>query len=141
MIIVDANVLLYAVNTSAPLHPPTRKWLERALNANEPVGFTWLVLLAFTRISTLSSLTDRPMSVGECLDVVDEWLSAPAATVIHPTSRHFAVLRGLLVEAGTAGNLTNDAHLAAIAIEHGAQICTFDRDFARFGVSVIEPPT
>ena len=142
MVVVDANVLLYAVNRSSPNHASARRWLERALNGDEAVGFSWLVLLAFVRISTLSAFADRPLTAGEAFDFVDEWLEAPAATVLHPTSRHAGMLRTLVTASGTAGNLTNDAHLASMAIEHGASVCTFDRDFERFtGLRVVRPPT
>ncbi len=132
MVIVDANVLLYSANESMPQHASARAWIEEALNGDEPIGFSWIVLLAFLRIVTLPALSPQPLSVGDAFGLTDDWLSAHAATVVHPTARHSAVLHGLLAEAGTAGNLVTDAHLAALAIEHGARICTFDRDFARF---------
>ncbi len=132
MIVVDANVLLYAVNSAASHHRRARSYLESALNGDEPVGLTWMSLLAFIRVATLSGLTVRPLTAGTAFEIVEAWLTAPAATVLGPTSRHAGLLKGLLTEAGTAGNLTNDAHLAAIAIEHGARLCTFDRDFGRF---------
>jgi toxin-antitoxin system PIN domain toxin len=140
VVVVDANVLLYAVNRSSSNHESARRWLERALNGDEPVGMTWMVLLAFVRISTLAAFAARPLSAADAFGFIDDWAAAPAATIVQPTSRHAGVLRSLVTEAGTAGNLTNDAHLAAIAIEHSASVCTFDRDFQRFaGVRVVRP--
>jgi hypothetical protein len=140
VVVVDANVLLYAVNEDAPHHEAASRWLESALNADEPVGFAWIALLAFLRVATLVGMTEQPLAVGDALDLIDDWLAAPAAAVVAPTSRHAGVLRGLLLSSGSAGNLTNDAHLGALAVEHGARICTFDRDFTRFdGVSSFAP--
>jgi toxin-antitoxin system PIN domain toxin len=140
MVVVDANVLLYAVNLDAPNHETARRWLERALAGDEPVGFAWLVLLAFVRIATLRAVSPRPLTVEQALDVVEAWLESPAGSIAAPTSRHLAIFRALLAESGTAGNLASDAHLAALAVEHGARVCTFDRDFERFvGITVERP--
>ena len=132
MVLVDTNVLLYAVNRRLPQHRPARRWIEAALSGDEPVGLAWMALLAFVRIVTRPALSPRPLTADAAFDLVDAWLSAPAATVVAPTTRHAALVRGLLSESGTAGNLVVDAHLAALAVEHRARICTFDRDFARF---------
>ncbi len=132
MLLVDANVLLYAVNADAPRHLEARAWLTEQLVGSNPVGFAWVALLAFLRVSTLPGLSPRPLPVQDALDVVADWLDAPASTTVQPTARHPTILRGLLLEAGTAGNLTTDAHLAALAIDHGATICSYDRDFERF---------
>ncbi len=132
MLAVDANVLLYAVNTDAAEHHVARRWLEERLSGREPVGFSWIVLLAFVRVGTRGGVLPQPMSVAEAFDHVEEWLAQPSAVVLHPTRRHVALLRGLLEPTGTAGNLSSDAHLAALATEHGAVVCSFDRDFARF---------
>lgn len=140
MVIVDANVLLYAVNESAPHHAAARTWIEGALNGDEPVGFAWVVLLAFLRLGTMSAVSPRALTIEDAFTVVEAWLGAGPATVVQPTSRHTAVLRSLLSEAGTAGNLVADGHLAALAVEHGARICSFDRDFAGFrGVTLFTP--
>lgn len=140
MKVVDANLLLYAVNADSPRHRKARAWLEQALTASETLGLTWAVLLAFLRLSTRSAVFPRPLLVEEALDLVESWLAQPCAMVLEPTPRHLAVLRDLLSPLGTAGNLTSDAHLAAIAIEHGADLCSTDRDYARFpGVRWVDP--
>lgn len=132
MVIVDANVLLYAVDSAAAHHERSRSWLEAALSGTEAVGLAWVALLAFIRISTSPVILPTPLSSEQAVEQVQSWLGAPAAVVSQPTSRHAGVLAGLIREAGTAGNLTTDAHLAAIAIEHGAAIVSYDRDFGRF---------
>lgn len=140
MLLVDANVLLYAVNEDAPLHDRSRRWLNRALNADEAVGFAWIALLAFLRLSTRPGLFPRPLDVGRATETVDLWLAQPPSVVLNPTPRHGSLLRGLLEGIGSGGNLVNDAHLAALAVEHGAEIVSFDSDFSRFpGVQWAEP--
>ena len=132
MKIPDLNVLLYAVDESAPRHAPARIWLERQLSGSETFAFAWIVLLAFVRLVTNPRVFGAPLDVEEALDLVDSWLEQPNAVVLHPTDRHGALLRELLAPLGAAGNLTTDAHLAALAVEHGAELCSADRDFARF---------
>ncbi len=140
MKLVDANVLLYAVNRDTKHHSAAREWLDRSLAGAGTVAFTWLALTAFLRISTHTAVFPKPLTVDEACDVVDQWLAQPTAVVLEPTRRHATVLRGLLDTAGTAGNLVNDAHLAAIALEHRATVVTFDRDFSRFGGVRVEIP-
>jgi toxin-antitoxin system PIN domain toxin len=138
---VDANVLLYAVNEDAPLHARARAWLDAALVGREPVAFSWVVQLAFLRLATHGAVFPQPLTLGQASDVLEAWLSQPAAVVVEPTARHLSVLRGLLASLGTAGNLVNDAHLAALAIERGARVVSFDGDFRRFtGVEWEAPP-
>jgi toxin-antitoxin system PIN domain toxin len=132
VVVVDANVLLYAVDTESSHHKPSRSWLDGSLGGSEAVGLAWVALLAFIRIGTSPGILPTPMSADEATEQVQTWLGAPAAVVAEPTARHADLLRGLLRETGTAGNLTTDAHLAALAIEHGADIVSYDRDFARF---------
>lgn len=132
MKVVDANVLLYAVNEDAAHHVAARSWLDDALSGDETVAFTWLVLLAFIRLSTSRMVYDAPLATARALELVDLWLSAPAAIVVAPGPHHPSLLRIALMQAGSAGNVVNDAHLAAIAAEIRAGIVTFDRDFQRF---------
>lgn len=139
MRLVDANVLIYAVNSSQRQHEPAFTWLTSALSGSETVGLPWNSLLAFIRVATNPRIFAEPLSVDDALSIVHSWLSSPAAVVVDPSPRHLAVLSELLTTAGTAGNLTTDAHLAALAKEHQADVVTFDRDVERFGVKVVVP--
>jgi len=138
--LVDANVLLYAINVDARHHVLSRRWLDDALSGATTVGFSWVVLLAFIRLATKVDLFPRPLVVDDALDRVDRWLAAPPAVVVEPTVDHARILRRLLDEVGTGGNLANDAHLAALAIGHRATVVSFDRDFGRFGSVTWELP-
>ena len=140
MTLVDANVLLYAVNSTSPQHRTAKAWLDDALSGDTRLGLPWLSLLAFLRIATHPSLFPRPLTVGQALEIVDLWCEAP--NVVHPEpSRGFAAAFARTMRAGSApGNLVNDAYLAALALDHGASVATFDRDFARFSdVEVVVP--
>jgi uncharacterized protein len=128
----DVNLLVSAVDESSPRHEPARAWVEDRLSGTETFALAWVVLLAFIRLTTSSRVFQSPLTTRHALDLVDGWLAQPCATVVHPTSRHAAVLGELLEPLGTAGNLTTDAHLAALAIEHGAELCSTDMDFSRF---------
>ena len=134
MKIVDANVLLYAVNSDGRHHAAARGWLDNALAGNETIGLPWLCLIAFTRLATHHSVFPRPLSSDEALDRVAAWLGAPAAQPCSPGAHHVRFWRQALQEVGTGGNLVNDAHLAALAAEYRATVVTFDTDFARFAV-------
>ena len=140
MNVVDANVLLYAVNSSASRHDEARSWLDRSLSGRATVGFSWIVLLAFLRLSTKTGLFPSPLPVDGALARVRAWLEQPPSVVLEPTPRHLHVLSGLLVDSGTGGNLTSDAHLAALALEHHGTVVTYDSDFGRFpGVKWQQP--
>lgn len=128
----DLNLMLYAIDAESPRHEPAREWVEETLSGTEPVGFAWTVLLGFLRLSTNPAIFVSPLAVEEALDILDGWLAQPPARVVHPTPRHASLLRELLEPLGAAGNLTGDAHLAALALEHGAELCSCDTDFARF---------
>jgi toxin-antitoxin system PIN domain toxin len=128
----DVNLLLYAVDESSMHHERAKPWLESTLSGTEEVGFAWSVLLGFVRISTNPVAFGQALTADEALDFTDDWLDRSVATVVHPTNQHAAVLRRLLSPIGTAGNLTTDAHLAALAIEHGAELLSRDADFSRF---------
>jgi toxin-antitoxin system PIN domain toxin len=127
----DVNVLLYASNSHGKEYEAARDWLGNTLAGSEPVGFAWLAVVGFVRLST-GSVFEQPLSLSESLQVVEGWFAAPAAQVISPTARHLTLVRALLEPLGQAGNLTNDAHLAALSIEHRGVVCTADRDFGRF---------
>ncbi|MDP9408755.1 MAG: type II toxin-antitoxin system VapC family toxin [Actinomycetota bacterium] len=140
MKLLDVNLLLYAVDASAPGHHRAKEWLEEVLSSGETVALPWVVLLAFVRLTTRAALFAHPLTADEALDIVDGWLALPNTTVVHPGPRHAALLRELLAPFGTAGNLTTDAHLAALAREHGATLCSRDADFSRFpGVRWLDP--
>jgi len=140
MKLVDANVLLYAVNTDAAAHEPARRWVDAALSGADTVAFAWVALLAFVRLSTKVGLFPAPLTVDDSMDRVDAWLSAGPAVVVEPTTRHAAVVRELLRSVGVGGNLVSDAHLAALALEHRCSIVSFDNDFSRFpGVEWVRP--
>lgn len=132
MKLLDLNLLLYAVDEASPHHDVARPWVEATLSGPETVALTWSVLLGFVRLSTRATVFEEPLEAEEALDLVDGWLAQPPTTVVHPTDRHAAVLRSLIAPLGTAGNLTTDAHLAALSIEHGAELCSADADFTRF---------
>lgn len=132
MKLVDANVLLYAVNSDAPLHRQAKHWLEATLSGTETVVLAWSVILGFLRLATRAGLFRVPVSPDMALALVDGWLARPQVEIVNPGPGHFVILRRLLDAVGTAGNLTMDAHLAALAIENGAELCSCDADFARF---------
>ena len=140
MIVVDANVLIYAAVADSSHHEKSRRWLERTLSGSETVGLAWGAILGFLRITTRPGISRRPMSPRQAFEYVDQWLELPNVRLVSPGEYHWQILRNLLIESGTAGNLTSDAHLAAIAIEHGGSICSTDHDFLRFpGVRLINP--
>lgn len=140
MRVVDANVLIYAVNKDTPHHEDSKRWLELALNGADTVGFTWNAMLAFIRLTTHPAIFSNPLSVDEATGQLERWLSSPNAKILEPGASHLATLATLLNQAGAGGNLTNDAHLAAIAMENRASLATFDNDFSRFpGVSWTSP--
>jgi uncharacterized protein len=140
VLLVDANVLLYGVNGAAREHAAARGWLDDALSGAEAVAFAWTVVLAFLRLSTHPAVFAQPLKVEEAASVAEAWLGAAPSIVLEPTRRHLPLLRGLLGQAGAGGNLVSDAHLAALALEHGATVVSFDRDFERFdGVATLRP--
>jgi uncharacterized protein len=132
MLVPDLNVLLYATNSTSSQHLACRHWLQSALSGDVPVGLSWHVLLGFLRLSTKAVVFARPLTVIEAFDVIEAWRAQPASVDVYPTDRHAEVLRGLLTKTGTGGNLTSDAHLAALAMTHGATLVSCDHDFARF---------
>jgi uncharacterized protein len=140
MRIVDANVLLYAVNSASEHHNSCKRWLDGALSGADTVGLAWVPLLAFVRLATKHGLFPRPLALGDAMQQVADWCSAPGSLVVGPTPRHADVLSALLASVGTGGNLVNDAHLAALAVEHRAGIVSYESDFSRFHAIRWETP-
>ena len=140
MILVDANILIYAVNRDADQHRKARNWLEQALSGTTEIGFAWIVILAFIRVTTRAGIMARPLHFTHALSYVDGWLSQSNAILVSPGERHWPIFRNLLSGTGSAGNLTSDVHLAALAVEYGAEIYSADYDFRRFtGITHINP--
>ena len=132
MLLPDTNLLLNAVHADSAQHDLARKTLEDMLADPRGMALTWVVLMGFMRLSTKRGILPSPLDVAEVLGIVDEWLAHPRVRVLEPGPLHAGIFGRLLLSAGTAGNLMTDAHIAAIAIEHQAEVLTFDRDFARF---------
>lgn len=132
MILVDANVLLYAYDEASERHAVARQWLETTLSSVEPVRFAWTTILAFLRIGTNARVLEQPLTTAEAIDVVAAWLACPTVAIVEPGERYWEILTRLLTVTAVRGPLIMDAHLAALALEHGATLCSTDRDFARF---------
>ncbi len=132
MILVDANLLLYAEDSLSEHHEAARRWWDERLSGSEPVCFCWPVLKAFIRIGTNARLHQRPLTLPEACDRVQSWLGQPCARLIHPTEEHWALFQRMLKEGKAVGNLVSDAHLAALAVEHNCVLQSTDADFARF---------
>ena len=132
MILPDVNLLLYAYNQGASVHKKARAWWETRLSRPETVGLPWVVVLGFIRLTTHRAVMANPMPVHLACKHARSWLARPQVVLIHPGERHSEILLGFLEALGTAGNLTTDAHLAALAVEYQAELHTTDADFARF---------
>ena len=132
MKLVDLNVLLYAINRDSVHHETALCWWTDALQGDEPVGLSWAVLLGFLRLTTNPAIFREPLDSKTALARVDTWLGLDQTRLVQETEDHWHILRALLSETGPAGNLTTDAHLAALAISHGATLVSFDNDFSRF---------
>ncbi|HVP33027.1 MAG TPA: TA system VapC family ribonuclease toxin [Steroidobacteraceae bacterium] len=140
MKLLDANILLYAYDSSSAHHAVCREWLQGALNDDEPVGLPWQTSLAFIRISTNPHAVNRPLPVRESCSVVSGLLERPCVVVVEPGERFWEIFVSLVTEARVSGPLITDAVLAALAIEQGATVCSTDRDFRRFqGLTLIDP--
>jgi uncharacterized protein len=140
VILVDANILLHAYHPRSTSHAACRAWLEAALSGVVPLGLAWSTVHAFLRISTSARVFERPLGIGEAVDVVDRWLLQPAVTVVVPGERYWEILSHLVAAGQASGPLVMDAALAALALENGAVVCTTDRDFSRFpGVRTLSP--
>ena len=140
MILLDANLLIYAIDADSPQHARARRWLEATLSGDTWVGLPWIAVLAFVRITTRAGIMATPLSIVQAVGFIDDWLAQPYVALVGPGDAHWPVLKNLLITAGAAGNLTSDAHLAALAIEHGCEIASADNDFRRFtGVTLVNP--
>lgn len=132
MKLLDVNVLLHAYNPDFPDHQRAKRWLEEALSGADLVGLAWITIVAFLRIATSPRGFPRPLEVPEAVGAVSAWLAQPVVRVLEAGERHWTIMRALVEASQARGNLANDAHLAALALEHGATVCTNDRDFSRF---------
>ena len=132
MNLIDANLLLYAYDESAEQHDPARRWLEQQFAGEELIALSWQSITAFLRISTSATAYLFPLTIREATEIASEWLSRDTLIVLMPTARHWEIFKDLIEQGQASGPLVMDAHMAALAIEHGATLCTTDRDFARF---------
>ena len=140
MKLVDLNILIYATDDTSAHHHRARTWLDRAISSSETIGIPTAVATGYVRLTTSPRIMHQPLDVHTSIGVVRDWYRRPNVTAPEPTARHFDLIEELLGSIGTAGNLVPDAHLAALAIEHGAELYTFDRDFNRFsGLRCLEP--
>ena len=132
MIMVDANILLYAEDSLSAHHEAARTWWDAQLSGSSPVCLCWPVLTAFIRISTNARLHQRPLTLKEAVDRVQSWFEQPCVRIIQPTEQHWDILRQMLHDGNATANLVSDAHLAALAVEHNCRLCSTDAGFARF---------
>jgi hypothetical protein len=140
VILPDTNLLLYAYNALDPRHTQARNWLKALLNGNEQVAFCWPVITGFLRLITNPRIFPNSFEMQEAIEIVDRWLQLPNAVVVDATDRHWHILSRLLVSAQVRAAMTTDAHIAALAIEHGATLHSADKDFARFdGLPIFDP--
>jgi len=141
VILVDANVLLYAYQPRSEHHDRCRAWVAKAFSGEEPVCMAWVTILAFIRISTNPRIFEAPLSAGEAIAIVSSWLARPVVSILEAGEQCWEILRVLLVEAQISGPLVMDAFLAALALENGATLVTTDRDFSRFPKLRLSNPT
>ena len=132
MILVDTNILLYAEDALSPLHRQARVWWDNQLSRSGPVCLCWTVLSAFVRIGTNPRVFEQPLSLEQALDRVKSWLDQPCVRVIRPTEQHWMIFKQMLTDGQAVANFVTDAHLAALAVEHGCELASTDSDFARF---------
>ncbi len=140
MKLLDANILLYAYDSASQHHDACREWLDLALNSEEVVALTWQTMLAFVRISTNSRAVRQPLSGPDACGIVSSWLARPNVTVVGAGERFWEIFQAQVLDAQVSGPLVTDAALAALAIEHGAMLCSTDSDFRRFrGLKLMDP--
>jgi toxin-antitoxin system PIN domain toxin len=140
MIVADVNLLVYAHNKAAPFHAPALRWWKDLLNRQQPVGLPWAVAFGFVRLVTHASVLVNPLAPLDALARVRRWLTLPEVRIIEPGARHLGIVEELFRATGVAGSLTTDTHLAALAIEHQAELHSNDSDFGRFpGLKWVNP--
>ena len=132
MILVDANLLFYAEDALSPKHKEARVWWDAALSGEHQVGLAWITCLAYIRVLTNSRAVQSPLSIEEATTTVDRWLEQPNVVILEPTVGFWSILQHLLVESQAIANLSSDAYLAALAIDHDCELCSTDADFSRF---------
>ncbi len=132
MIVLDANILLYAYDSNSSLHVLARSWVERVFSEGEPLGLPWQTVAAFLRVVTNPKLRGDRFTVEEATAIVDQWLAQPNVRLLVPGDRHWSILRPTMLDGQVRGPLITDAQLAALTVEYGGVLQTTDRDFARF---------
>ena len=132
MILVDANILLYAEDSLSEHHEAARTWWDEQLSGSDPVALCWPALTAFIRIGTNARLHRRPLTLKEAIERVQSWLEQPCVRLIHTTEQHWPLFQQMLRAGNASANLVSDAHLAALALEHNCVLYSTDADFARF---------
>ena len=132
MIILDANLLIYASNQADPRYRQSKAWIEKILSTEEWVGIPWVTIWAFVRITTNTRLIEKALSAQRAFEIIDFWISLPNVVVVQPGPRHFAILKELVTKHQAVGPLATDAVLASLAIEQGASLASADHDFSRF---------
>ena len=132
MILVDASILLYAEDSLHLYHQQARVWLDGQLSHTGHVCLCWTVLSAFIRIGTNPRVFEHPLSLEQAIARVQSWLDQPCTRIVRPTERHWTIFQQMLTDGQAIANLVTDAHLAALAIEHGCELASTDSDFARF---------
>lgn len=132
MILVDANLLLYAEDRRSPHHGAAKAWWDEQLSGTSPVCLCWTVLGAYLRIGTNPRVFERPLNLTQGISRIQSWIDQPCVRLVQPTERHWVVFQDLLREGQAVANLVTDAHLAALAIEHGCTLMSTDSDFSRF---------
>jgi toxin-antitoxin system PIN domain toxin len=132
VIVLDANLLLYAYDTTSPQHPQAREWLMAVFASPAPIGFPWLTVWAFLRISTNERAVRDQLPMNVAIEIAESWIARPQVRLLSPTDGHWEVLKRMLINGQVRGPMTTDAQLAALTIEYGGVLHTTDRDFARF---------
>lgn len=140
MRLIDANLLLYAYDSQAPLHPAARRWWETTLNSPDPVYLAWSTLVAFLRITTHPHVMTTPLTIKQSVDIVDSWLERPTVYPLGAGPGHWSTFKQKLIESQARANLVTDTHLASLAIDNGLILSTHDRDFTRFPRLKVEFP-